>query len=124
MAIKKYRVTDEAENYVELQVDTDVLTPTLAAEINDFWSDSEYRLEQVGGDAVAAAVRLFGSTAIRCFYEDGGVNDMASGMDFTKRVLDWTIEGWPDLDQLGIQIVDVMVMVADFETVRLEELAQ
>lgn len=123
MALKKFRVTDEADNYVELLVNTDKLTTDLATEINNFWGDSAYRLEQADGDVVAAVVRLFGSSAIRCFYEDGGVNDIDKGWNFTQQVLDWTVEGWPALDELGIQIVDALVLVPEFDNVTLEVIA-
>lgn len=127
MAIKKYRVTDEAENYVELLVDTDVLTPALATEINEFWFESDSRLADQNDDVVATVVRLFGVLALRHFQEDGGVSfaDQLQGNHahlMTNRVIG-DAEGWPCSSfELGIQIVDALVEPVVFDTVRLSEI--
>lgn len=128
MALKKYRVTDEAENYVELMVDTDKLTPQLATEINDFLSSPGSRLDAEHGDIERVVVRLFGSFALRFFYEDGGFAIPATlseehSRSLTEELLDWLIEGWPTYDALGIKIIDGLVMCPDFETVTVEEFA-
>lgn len=129
MAIKKFRVTDEAENYVELQVDTDVLTPELATEINKFWGDAESRLGEENGDVVAVVARLFGGMALRYFLREGGVTlapplQEATTHYWSNQVIDFAVEGWPSTSlELGIQIVDALVIAVDFDTVRLSEIA-
>src|SRR3990167_5695986 len=74
--ITTYRVAaasfSDAE--VTLQVDLDVLTPALAAEINNFWSHPKDRLQAEDGDVVRAVVRMFGEAAIRHFMADGGAS--------------------------------------------------
>lgn len=129
MALKKYCVTDEAANYVDFLVDTDVLTPALATEINEFWSESESRLAVENDDVVATVVRLFGVLALRFFQREGGVsmtiplhNDTTHY--WVNRVIDFAGEGWPrNSFELGIQLLDALVMCIEFDTVRLEELA-
>jgi hypothetical protein len=129
MAIKKYRVTDEAENYVELQVDTDVLTPELATEINKFWGNAESRLDEENGDVVAVVARLFGALALQYFQHKGGfslghVLTEPARLHWTNRVIDFSMEGWPSTSfELGIKIVDALVVPVDFDTVRLSEIA-
>lgn len=128
MAIKKYRVTDEAENYVELQVDTDVLTPELAAEINEFWGDAESRLFEEDDDVVAVVARLFGVMALRYFQREGSVA-MSPPLHedtthfWSNRVINFAVEGWPSTSfELGITIVDAFVEPVDFDNVRLSEI--
>lgn len=129
MAIKKFRLTDEAENYVELQVDTDVLTPELATEINKFWGNAESRMNSQQGDVIAVVVRLFGSLALSYFQQEGGVMlatpiQEAEARTWTNRVIDFAGEGWTSNSfELGIQIVDALVIPLQFESVRLEEIA-
>lgn len=129
MAIKKYRVTDDAENYVELQVDTDVLTPELATEINKFWGDAESRLDEENGDVIAVVARLFGVMALRFFQREDVVSMSPPLHQDTKhywsnRVIDSSMEGWPSTSlELGIQILDALVLPLEFDTVRLSEIA-
>lgn len=129
MAIKKFRVTDEAENYVELQVDTDVLTPELATEINKFWSNAEHRLNEQHSDVIAVVARLFGALALQYFQDKGGHSlghslTEAAQHHWTNRVLDFAEEGWPSTSlELGIQIIDALVSIVDFDNVRLSEIA-
>ena len=128
MAIKKYRVTDEAENYIDLQVDTDVLTSELATHINNFWSGNKDRLDKENGDVVAVVVRFFGALALRFFLSEGGVTSIPlthenSTQYWTNRVIDFVVEGLPSTSAaLGIQLFDALVIVPEFCDVRLSEI--
>lgn len=73
--IKRYIVKDTWKDYeVTLEVNHAVLTPERAKLINDFWTNSEDRLDQCDGDVVKTAIQLFGQEAICTFLRDGGAS--------------------------------------------------
>jgi len=122
-----YRVTADwfSDAEVTLQVDLDVLTPALAAEINKFWSSAEDRLQDEDGDVVRAVVRMFGAAAIRHFMDDGGASfgPRSEGDRYwTEEVFKAQVEGWPDLDGLGILILGAEVSAVGYDDVTLESL--
>lgn len=122
-----FRVTSYwfGESEVTLQVNFDVLTPELAAEINGFWTGAEGRLQEESGDVVRAVVRMFGAEAIRFFMDEGGVRFDSSGQGnrhWTGQVLKSLVEGWPDIDNLGILILSADVSAVDYDDVTLESL--
>lgn len=109
---------DDAQ--VRLQVDFDVLTPELAAEINGFWSGADLRLREEGGDVLRTVVRMFGELAIRHISEDGGASfGPTDDIFWTKKVLKH-YEGWPDAEGLGILITAADVPVVGYYDVTLE----
>lgn len=109
------------EAQVTLQVDFDVLTPELAAEINDFWSSSEHRLRDQDGDVQRAVIRMFGEVAIRHFMVDGGASfGPTTDVSFTEKVIQAQGEGWPDVEGLGILITAASVSTPEYEDVSLE----
>ena len=120
--LKTYRVKadwyDDAE--VTLRVNHDILTPELATQINQFWSDDGGRLEQEGGDVVRAVIRLFGSAAIAFFISDGAQMGGGNSRYWTERVIKAQHEGWPDVDSLGILIGAVFVGSVGYDDVSLE----
>ena len=124
--IKTYRVTASDFDWAEVvvEVNLDVLTPDLATEINGFWSGDEWRLNQVDGNPVLAAVRLFGASAISFFMNDGGADIVAheerDRERWTGAVLDDLGEGWPGVQQLGIRIKRVSVNTVGYDEVELE----
>lgn len=124
-AIAIYRVSacwfNEAE--VTLRVDHCVLTRALAAEINNFRSGAEDRLQDEDGDVVRAVVRMFGEAAIRHFMADGGATFGPCPLgdrQMTAKVLKAQVEGWPDIDGLGIGIVGAEVAAVGYDDVTLE----
>lgn len=123
--ITTYRVAADlfSDAEVTLQVDLDVLTPALAAEINNFWSHPKDRLEGEDGDVVRAVVRMFGEAAIRHFMADGGASFGPcpwGDRQMTAEVLKAQVEGWPDIDGLGIGIVGAEVSAVGYHDVTLE----
>lgn len=120
-----YRVAADSfsDAEVTLQVDLDVLTPALAAEINNFWSHPKDRLQAEDGDVVRAVVRMFGEAAIRHFMADGGASFGPcpwGDRQMTAAVLKAQVEGWPDIDGLGIGIVGAEVSAVGYHDVTLE----
>ena len=127
MNTKTFKVTadwfDGAE--VVLRVDLDVLTTELANEINSFWGGADVRLEYENDDVIRAVVRLFGAAAIHHVMSDGGASfgPLEPGDNgWTQVVIDAQSEGWPDAEDLGIQIVAAEVAAAGFDDVSLEAL--
>lgn len=123
--ITTYRVAADffSDAEVTLQVDLDVLTPALAAEINNFWSHPKDRLQAEDGDVVRAVVRMFGEAAIRHFMADGGASFGPcpwGDRQMTVEVLKAQVEGWPDIDGLGIGIVGAEVSAVGYHDVTLE----
>jgi hypothetical protein len=123
--VKTYIVTASwfEDSGVTLRVDHDILTPEVATEINTFWSGADGRLADENGNVVRTVVRMFGAAAIRFFMDDGGARFGPRSEDdrhFTAQVLDAQIEGWPDLDSLGILILTAEVSAVDYDDVTLE----
>jgi Protein of unknown function (DUF2528) len=124
--LRRFNVRYADDNQVLLEVDTAILTPELATEINSFWGSDKLRLAEQGGDIVQTVVRLFGARAIFSMQADGGA-DFSEGAEgssefWTERVLELQVEGWPDLEHLGIRIVQAYVTAADYFDVALEAL--
>lgn len=120
-----YRVSADLFGIAEvtLEVDLDVLTPALAAEINNFWSGAKERLQAEDGDVVRTVVRMFGEAAIRHFMADGGASFGPcpwGDRQMTAEVLKAQVEGWPDIDGLGIGITAAEVSAVEYHDVTLE----
>ncbi|WP_343590134.1 DUF2528 family protein [Paracidovorax wautersii] len=123
MSTTTYRVSatwfSDAE--VTLQVNFDILTPELAAEINNFWTDADSRLAAEDDNVLLAVVRMFGEVAIRYFMADGGASfGPITDAYWTKQVIEDQREGWPDVDSLGILITAAEVPVVGYDDVSLE----
>lgn len=123
--VKTYIVTASwfDDSGVTLRVDHDVLTPELATEINTFWSDADGRLVDENYDVVRVVIRMFGAAAIRFFMDDGGARFDSRGngdLHWTGQVIKSLVEGWPDIDSLGILILSAEVSAVDFDDVTLE----
>lgn len=122
--LKTYRVKaawfDDAE--VTLRVNHDILTPALATEINNFWSEADARLADEDEDVVRAVIRLFGAAAIRYMMDNGGASFSPVQKDWywTKEVIRDQGEGWPDWESLGILIVGAAVSCVSYDDVTLE----
>ncbi len=124
--IKKFRVGEPfTDTYVVLEVDLDVLTEELAADINNFVSGNDDRLEREDGDVIRTAIRMFGHYVIRCFLADGRICQVGPiGQDnirSTQAVLDFVGEGWPDFEALGIVIFEAYVALPDYDELELVE---
>lgn len=125
--VKRYKLSFGDDNSVSLEVDTEKLTPTLAAQINQFWSSHSLRLAEQNNDAIEVVARLFGAAAIRVFMETGGALHLSQGKEreyWTREVLKAQCEGWPEFEALGILLVDVDVSSVEYFGVTLEEVTQ
>ncbi|MPS96263.1 DUF2528 family protein [Comamonas sp.] len=124
--IKTYAVKASWFNDAEvtLQVDHSILTVELATEINDFWSDSSYRLLKEGKDVVRVIIRMFGARTISLAMEQGGWDfsnsSPAAGLRTAQEVIDDFGEGWPKAEELGISVIQVAADSVGFDDVELE----
>lgn len=109
---------------VTLQVDHDLLTPELAKEINDFWSDASYRLRQEDEDVVRVVIRMFGARTISLAMEQGGWDfskqSVVASLRTAQEVIDSYGEGWPKAEELGIYVIQVAADSVGFDDVGLE----
>lgn len=123
--IKTYKAKaswfNEAE--ITIQVDHSILTPALAKEINDFWSDASWRLMQESQDVVRTVIRMFSARAIALAMEQGwsfSSHSYERGLQNAEDVIDSFGEGWPKAEELGISITDVEAEGVSFDDVELE----
>ena len=127
--IKTYTVKASWFNDAEvtLQVNHDLLTPELAKEINDFWSDAKYRLLAEDQDVVRVVIRMLGARTISLAMEQGGWDfsnqTYAVGLRTAQDVLDCYGEGWPKAEDLGIAIIHAAADSVGFDDVGLEAVA-
>lgn len=109
---------DEADDMsVVISVDTDVLKPELAHEINKFMSGHTSRLKECNDDIYWVVAQLFASYFMRWALENGGVyccDHDRRGPEFIRHVLEWVGEGWPSVEQCGLTIVSAYVNAPDF----------
>lgn len=124
--IKTYTVKASWFNDAEvtLQVDHDLLTPELAKEINDFWSDASYRLRKEDEDVVRVVIRMFGARTISLAMEQGGWDfskqSVVAGLRTAQEVINSYGEGWPKAEELGIYVIQVAADSVGFDDVELE----
>lgn len=124
--IKKYKVKEDWKDYeVTIEVNHELLTPELATQINEFWSDSEDRLDAEDGDPVKAVIRLAGSCLINEMLREGSMSFSKENEGMVKRWTEWLAsqEGWPPADMLGIRCIDAEVLGPSFDDLELTEIA-
>ena len=120
-------ISDDARNEVVLAVDPGILTADLASEINGFWSGGQQRLQAEDGDVVRTVARMFGAAFIACAQADGGVNfegDEAVARFCVQQTLDAQGEGWPGIDQLGIEVQEAHVSSCGYFDVEVLEMLE
>lgn len=102
MAIKRYNVWHgDTGADVTLEVDCDVLTPELAAQINNFTTDADVRLAAAEDDVVAAVVALAASWFLSYVLDTNEcLNTYGMQREFNA------LEGWPPDGAHGIRLVD------------------
>ena len=106
---------------VVIGVNTSVLTPDVATEINEFLSSPDSRLRQCDGDVYVVVARMFASYFFRWAIEQGGIMGEYGGSydGWVKSTLAWVNEGWPAYKECGIRIVsaDADVDLPSFDSV-------
>lgn len=73
--IKRYKVKEVWKEYeVTLEVDHSILTIERATMLNDFWSNSKFRLIAEDNDVVRTVIRNFGQIMINMMLAEGGAS--------------------------------------------------
>lgn len=99
MTIERYKLIYAGQFEIELEIDDEKCTDTLLHEINNFWSGSERRLDNAGGDCWLAVMDMLCTTLMRLsITELDALEHMVAGKE----------EGWPPLDgKYGITLLSV-----------------
>ena len=100
--IKKYIIDYDWKASIEIEIDHDVMTEEKLHQINNFWSDSEYRLNKHGSVLNAVLIMLAQHALLIAISSD--LNAYGVVCEF-----DWNDgngqEGWPPMDgSEGIRI--------------------
>ncbi|EMR7184339.1 TPA: DUF2528 family protein [Escherichia coli] len=103
--IKKYIIDYDWKASIEIEIDHDVMTEEKLHQINNFWSDSEYRLNKHGSVLNAVLIMLAQHALLIAISSD--LNAYGVVCEF-----DWNDgngqEGWPSMDgSEGIRITDI-----------------
>ncbi|MCG5088086.1 DUF2528 family protein, partial [Escherichia coli] len=103
--IKKYIIDYDWKASIEIEIDHDVMTEEKLHQINNFWSDSEYRLSKHGSVLNAVLIMLAQHALLIAISSD--LNAYGVVCEF-----DWNDgngqEGWPPMDgSEGIRITDI-----------------
>jgi hypothetical protein len=99
---KRYTVTYDWNFEMVVEIDHEVCKDELLHEINNFWSDSDFRLSQADGNILHAVLKLMAQMAFRLNVSDW--RDTASLL----KAPDTCPEGWPVLDgSAGITLISI-----------------
>jgi hypothetical protein len=99
MSIKRYKVSYDWSFDMVVDIDHGVCKDDLLHEINNFWSEADYRLSQADGDIAQAVLKLLAQAAFRSTIADWNALD-----EFKVK----GVEGWPLLNgSAGITLVSI-----------------
>lgn len=116
MAIKRYTVSYSWTYDMVVDIDDSLCTDALLHEINNFWSDAEWRLSRARGDVLKAVLRMLALTAFRMTITD---------LDPEDELKVRGIEGWPKLDgSAGITLVSLDYFELDDDEISIKETEQ
>ena len=115
MSIQRYTVSYSWTYDMVVDIDRSICTDELLHQINNFWSDAEWRLSRARGDVLKAVLRMLALTAFRMT-----ITDLAP-----EHVLKVEgIEGWPKLDgSYGITLVSLDYFELDDDEISIKEQA-
>lgn len=109
--VKSYTVDYDWKAEMKVEIDHDIMTEAELHEINNFWSDAEYRISR-SGDVLSAVLKMLARTAMLIALEQNfntrgvvGEFDTSDGCGQ---------EGWPPMDgSVGIKItyIDISGML-------------
>jgi len=95
---KRYKLESGMDTSITLEIDTDKITEASAHDINAFWSGAEEVLDASDGDVFQAVARRAAgpllSYLLDSYHERGAVAALARD------------EGWPDVADGGLTIID------------------
>ncbi|MBT0720414.1 DUF2528 family protein [Rosenbergiella collisarenosi] len=103
--VNKYKIDYDWKAELIVEIDSDKIDDNGFAEINNFWSDADYRKRNHGCDK-NAVLTMLAKVCIPMAYEQG------LSIDGLIRTFDWDkgygVEGWPPMNgSHGIKIVGI-----------------
>lgn len=105
--VKKYTVDYDWKAELEVEIDHDVMTDEKLNEINNFWSNADYRLQRQGSVLNAVLVMLAKEALLIALSQNYNTYGVVSEFDWSKGE---GVEGWPPMDgSEGIKITSVDV---------------
>lgn len=130
--IKRYKVSAPCSDYtVWLEVDHSVLTPELAQQINEFWTEHQARVDEEEGDHVRTVIRMAGDLVIGLMLESGwdvdfAISQIEQGKRWSEKFRDeegWGAEDGTLYSRCGIRVIAATVERPGFYSLELEEVA-
>lgn len=118
--IKTYDIDYDWKCGVVIEVDHDIVTDQVLHEINDFWSDNEYRLMQNNGNILHTVLKLIAREAFH-IAESNNYNTYGVVLEFS-----WDegrgVEGYPPMDGThGFKITYVETDLFDYSDMTVKE---
>ncbi|EIX9026393.1 DUF2528 family protein [Klebsiella aerogenes] len=105
--IKKYTVDYDWKAELTIEIDHDVMTDEKLHEINNFWSNADYRLGRHGSVLNAVLVMLAKEALLIALSQNYNTYGVVSEFDWSNGE---GVEGWPHMDgSEGIKITNVDV---------------
>ena len=95
---KRYTLDSGMDTSITLEIDTSKITAEIAAEINTFMGGGKEVLIAANGDVFEAVARRSAGRLVRLLLE--GFHEIGSVAELSEQ------EGWPDVANGGITIVD------------------
>lgn len=113
MTTKRYTISYSWTYDMVVDIDDNLCTDALLHEINNFWSNAEWRLSRARGDVLKAVLRMLALTAFRMTITD---------LDPEGALKVEGVEGWPKLDgSAGITLVSLDYFELDDDEVSIKE---
>ncbi|HED1545434.1 DUF2528 family protein [Citrobacter sp. S39] len=102
--IKVYKIDYDLKASVTIEIDHDIVSEADFHEINNFWMNADWRVEQNGG-VINAVLKMLAREIMYIQFPDGYT------IDGLIKQFDWDSgngqEGWPPMDgSHGIKIID------------------
>lgn len=118
--IVNYDIDYDSKGGIWIAVDHDIVTGDMLHEINDFWSDSKYRLARNNGDILTTVLKMITRQAlyisVSMGYNTFGVVEEFSWEEGNG------VEGFPPMDGTqGFEIKYVELDIFDYDDMTVEE---
>lgn len=112
----------EIQSELTFVVDKDKFTDDLAKNINQFWGDADYRLEEAGSH-FNAAIRLYAQECFRLIAFNNFKDE-----SFVTEQFNWKaekgekgVEGFPSFEEAGLTLKNIENWHIEFEHVSIEK---
>lgn len=118
--IKRYEIDYDGKANVTVEIDHDIVTEANLHELNNFWSNAEWRVEKHDG-VLNAVLKMLAAQVIQIQFTAGYTTP---GL---IRQFDWDSgngqEGWPPMDgSQGIKIIDTEDLEIDYDDMSIKSI--